>query len=113
MIAATKAQQGERSSWEELQTHQCEYMTYALLFGAGISRSAHIPSGWEIEDKLTKTIEAATQGVTNMEDWHQWYKDKYGYSASYSSLLEALVKTPIERVQLISASLSQHPMRKN
>lgn len=73
---------------------------YALLLGAGISHSAHIPSGWEIEDKLIKQL-AATQGVTNMEDWHQWYKDKYGYSASYSSLLEALVKTPTERVQLM------------
>jgi NAD-dependent SIR2 family protein deacetylase len=73
---------------------------YALLLGAGISRSAHIPSGWEVEDKPIEQL-AATQGITNMEDWHQWYKDKYGYSASYSSLLKALVKTPTERVQLM------------
>lgn len=33
MIAATKAQQGERSSWEELQTHRCEYMTYDKFAG--------------------------------------------------------------------------------
>ena len=25
---------------------------YALLLGSGISRSAHIPSGWEVEEKL-------------------------------------------------------------
>jgi NAD-dependent SIR2 family protein deacetylase len=75
---------------------------YALLLGAGISRSAHIPSGWEVEDKLIEQL-AATQGTTNVEDWHQWYKDKYGYSASYSSLLEALVKTPTERVQLMKS----------
>lgn len=73
---------------------------YALLLGAGISRSAHIPSGWEVENKLIEQL-SATQGVTNIEDWHQWYKDTYGYSAGYSSLLEALVKTPTERVQLM------------
>jgi hypothetical protein len=73
---------------------------YALLLGAGISRSTHIPSGWEVEDKLIEQL-AATQKVTNVKNWHQWYKDKYGYSASYSSLLEALVKTPTERVQLM------------
>ena len=74
--------------------------TYALLLGSGISRSAHIPSGWEVEDKLIEQL-AVTQDVTNIEDWHQWYKDKYGYSAGYSSLLETLVKTPTERVQLM------------
>lgn len=73
---------------------------YALLLGAGISRSAHIPSGWEVEIKLIEQL-ATTHGVANLEDWHQWYKDKYGHSADYSSLLEALVKTPTERVQLM------------
>ncbi|MDR2005436.1 MAG: SIR2 family protein [Prevotella sp.] len=73
---------------------------YALLLGAGISRSAHIPSGWEVEEMLIKQL-AATQSVVNEKDWHQWYKDKYGHSANYSLLLEALVKTPTERVQLM------------
>ena len=73
---------------------------YALLLGAGISRSAHIPSGWEVESKLIEQV-AATKGITNVEDWHQWYKDEYADSATYSALLEALVKTPTERVQLM------------
>jgi hypothetical protein len=73
---------------------------YALLLGAGISRSAHIPSGWEVENRLIEQL-AAIQGITNMEDWHQWYKDKYADSATYSSLLEELVKTSTERVQLM------------
>ncbi|MBP1616050.1 MAG: hypothetical protein H6Q13_3498 [Bacteroidetes bacterium] len=75
---------------------------YALLLGAGISRSAHIPSGWEVENKLIEQL-AATQGVTNVKDWHQWYKDKYGHSASYSSLLKEFVKMPTERVQLMKS----------
>lgn len=73
---------------------------YALLLGAGISRSAHIPSGWEVENMLIEQI-AATQGVADIEDWHQWYKDKYGDLATYSSLLEELVKEATERVQLM------------
>ena len=73
---------------------------YALLLGAGISRSAHIPSGWEVENMLIEQL-ASTQGVADIEDWHQWYKDKYGDSANYSSLLEELVKEPTERVQLM------------
>jgi NAD-dependent SIR2 family protein deacetylase len=73
---------------------------YALLLGAGISRSARIPSGWDVENELIEQL-AATQGIKNVEDWHQWYKDKYGYSATYSSLLKELVKEPTERVQLM------------
>lgn len=73
---------------------------YALLLGAGISRSAHIPSGWEVENMLIEQL-AATQGVADIEDWHQWYKDKYEDLATYSSLLEELVKEPTERVQLM------------
>ncbi len=73
---------------------------YALLLGAGISRSAHIPSGWEVENTLIERL-AATQGVVDIEDWHKWYKDKYEDLATYSSLLEELVKEPTERVQLM------------
>ena len=73
---------------------------YALLLGSGISRSAHIPSGWEVEEKLIQKI-GASQGVAESEDWHQWYKDCYKQSASYSALLGEIVKTPTERVQLM------------
>lgn len=31
---------------------------YALLLGAGISRSAHIPSGWEVENMLIEQLAA-------------------------------------------------------
>ena len=73
---------------------------YALLLGSGISRSAHIPSGWEVEEKLIQKI-GASQGVAESEDWHQWYKDCYKQSASYSALLGEVGKTPTERVQLM------------
>lgn len=73
---------------------------YALLLGSGISRSAHIPSGWEVEEKLIQKL-GASQGFINSDNWHQWYKDKYQQSASYSSLLGEIVKTSTERVQLM------------
>lgn len=75
---------------------------YALLLGSGISRSAHIPSGWEVEERLIQKI-GASQGVAESEDWHQWYKDSYQQSASYSALLGEIVKTPTERVQLMKS----------
>jgi len=73
---------------------------YALLLGSGISRSAHIPSGWDVENKLIEQL-AATQSVSDIKDWHQWYKEKYQGPATYSSLLEKLVTTPTERVGLM------------
>ena len=33
---------------------------YALLLGFGISRKAHIPAGWDVEERLIEQI-AATQ----------------------------------------------------
>ena len=73
---------------------------YALLLGSGISRSAHIPTGWEIETCLIEQL-AAAEGDIIKGDAHQWFKEKYKKEASYSSLLEELVQTPTERVQLM------------
>ena len=74
---------------------------YALLLGSGISRPAHIPSGWEVEIELIKRI-GATKGVTVAEDWHQWYQQTYDQPATYCALLEALEKFSTERVQLMA-----------
>ena len=73
---------------------------YALLLGSGISCAAHIPSGWKVEEELIQQL-ALTQGIAEAEDWHQWYDETYHEPASYSALLEALVKTSTERVQLM------------
>ncbi len=73
---------------------------YALLLGSGVSRSSGIPSGWEVEKRLIQML-GESQGVAEQEDWHQWYRERYGEPASYSSLLGALASTPTERVQLM------------
>lgn len=73
---------------------------YALLLGSGISRSAGIPSGWEVEEQLIQKL-VKLEDVEGVTDWHQWYKERYDEPASYSSLLGALAKTSTERVQLM------------
>lgn len=73
---------------------------YVLLLGSGISCAAHIPSGWKVEENLIQQL-ALTRGVAEADDWHQWYEATYDEPASYSALLDALVKTSTERVQLM------------
>lgn len=53
-----------------------------------------------MEEELIQQL-ALTQGIVEAEDWHQWYEETYHEPASYSALLEALVKTSTERVQLM------------
>lgn len=73
---------------------------YALLLGSGVSRAAHISTAWEIESDLISKV-AAIKGVTDEEDWHEWYKNEYGEKANYSDLLDNLTKTSTERVHLL------------
>ena len=39
---------------------------YAFLLGSGISRSAHIPSGWEVETELIKLLAGSKGEVINL-----------------------------------------------
>lgn len=75
---------------------------YALLLGAGISRSSGIPSGWDIVIDLLKKL-AALNGENDFSDYEQWYYDKFGKAVDYSSLLGELVKTPTEWVNLMKS----------
>ena len=53
---------------------------YALLLGSGVSRSAEIPTGWEIVVDLAGKLAATTGEVfrADPEQLQQWYVDKYG-----------------------------------
>jgi NAD-dependent SIR2 family protein deacetylase len=74
---------------------------YALLIGSGVSRSAGIPTGWEITLDLVQKV-AQAEGVAYQDDWSQWYKDTYGKSPDYSDLLEQLASTAAVRRQILS-----------
>lgn len=77
---------------------------YAVLVGSGVSRSAQIPTGWEITlDFVRKLAEVA--GATCGIDPARWYRESYGKEPDYSDLLDALAKTPAERQQLLRAYL--------
>lgn len=73
---------------------------YALLIGSGISRSAGIPTGWEVVEDLIRKI--ATLRKEDCEpDPAAWYKKTYGVDLEYSKLLDEVAKSPAERQKLI------------
>ena len=73
---------------------------YALLLGSGISRSAGIPTGWEVVVDLVNTL-AQLQGEAGEPDPVGWYKETFGEEPNYSQLLDSLAKSPSERNQLL------------
>jgi len=73
---------------------------YAVLLGSGISRSAQIPTGWEITLDLVRKL-STVSGEPCEPTPELWYRDKFGHDPDYSELLDALAKTPAERQQLL------------
>lgn len=73
---------------------------FALLLGSGISRTAKIPTGWEITLELVRRV-AAVRGADTNGDPASWYKAHAGEDPDYSKLLDALATTPTQRQQLI------------
>lgn len=69
---------------------------FAVLLGSGLSRSAEIPTGWEITLDLVRRI-ATAQGVEAQSDWAKWYRDATGQEPNYSTLLEDIANSPDER----------------
>jgi SIR2-like domain len=75
---------------------------YALLLGSGISRSAQIPTGWEITLDLIRRLASASNEICD-PDPETWYREKSGTEPDYSALLESLANTPAERTSLLSS----------
>ena len=69
---------------------------FAVILGSGLSRSAEIPTGWEITLDLVRRV-AMAQGVGEQPDWARWYRDKTGQEPNYSALLEEIASSPEER----------------
>ncbi|MDT9683485.1 SIR2 family protein [Streptomyces sp. TRM76323] len=77
---------------------------YALLLGAGMSRDAGVPTGWEIVTDLVRRAAIARGAdvrlaVTDPEAW--WARHGDGGPLGYSALLEALGGTPAARHKLL------------
>jgi hypothetical protein len=75
---------------------------YALLLGSGLSRSAEIPTGWEVVldliDRVAELSDADTQG-----DPAAWFRERYEREPDYSVLLQELAAEPAERQRLLRA----------
>lgn len=69
---------------------------FAVLLGSGLSRSAEIPTGWEITLDLVRRV-ATAQGIEEQSDWAKWYRDTTGQEPNYSVLLEEIASSPDER----------------
>ncbi len=73
---------------------------FAVLLGSGLSRSAEIPTGWEITLDLVRRV-AKAQGVADQADWAKWYTTATGKEPNYSDLLEEIASTPDERRSIL------------
>jgi len=74
---------------------------YALLLGSGVSRSAKIPTGWEVVLNLASRVAKLSGENIEGEEVAEWYKRKYGEELNYSRLLDELTATPGERQQVL------------
>lgn len=73
---------------------------YAVLLGSGVSRSAKIPTGWEVTLDLVRKLAGLT-GEACEPSPEEWYQAKYGREPDYSEILAAIAKRPAERQQLL------------
>lgn len=73
---------------------------FAVLLGSGVSRSAEIPTGWEITLDLIRRV-ALAQGMEVQQDWEKWYREETGREPNYSALLEELAASPEERRSIL------------
>ncbi|WP_420313292.1 SIR2 family protein [Streptomyces sp. YS-B37] len=73
---------------------------YAVLLGAGVSMAAGLPSAWDVQVDLIERV-AAAEGAATLGKAHAWYEERFGYAATYDSLLDALTSTPYERQAML------------
>jgi hypothetical protein len=73
---------------------------YAFLVGSGVSRSAAIPTGWEVMLDLVRKV-AKLQGEDPEPDPAAWFLKKHLVEPEYSQLLDVIAKTSTERQQLL------------
>ncbi|MYE32170.1 MAG: hypothetical protein F4X80_05875 [Chloroflexi bacterium] len=75
---------------------------YALLLGSGVSRSAGVPTGWEVTLDLVSRIARVRDGEAPADPEAWWAEHRSG-PPHYSKLLEELAQLPTERSQLLQA----------
>lgn len=74
---------------------------YALLLGSGVSRSAGIPTGYEVILDLIGQVAQMQKADVSPADRESWFRETTGREPEYGLLLDALAKSPAERSQLL------------
>ena len=101
-------------SWEAIPAHtnvidplhslafsiQSNRGVYAVLIGSGVSKTAGIPTGWDVTLDLVGKL-AAVRKEAPEPDPESWFRDRFGTEPDYSDLLDQLAKTQAERQQLL------------
>jgi len=81
---------------------------YALLLGSGISRTARVPTGWEVTIDLIRRL-AQLERADCGEEPEVWYRQRFGSGADYSVLLDSLASAPAGRQALLRAYFERLP----
>src|SRR5687768_14662331 len=76
---------------------------YAILLGSGVSRSAGIPTGWDVVKDLIRRVAASEGAEDPGEEPDAWYRKRFGKEPSYTELVQMLAPTPAERMSLLKA----------
>ena len=71
-----------------------------MLLGSGISKSAGVPTGWELTEKLAARV-ATLHGEDAGSNPIEWYQRWRGGDPDYSKLLEILAPSPEDRQNLL------------
>lgn len=74
----------------------------AILLGSGASRSAGIPTGWEITVDLIRRLGRARE-AGDQTDWPAWYQATFNRPPGYSEILDAVASTASERRAVIQS----------
>lgn len=75
----------------------------AVLVGSGMSRSAGIPTGWEVvQDLIRRVAQAEGHASAEIDDHPEdWWASTYGGDPRYDTIVDALGLTPSARQALL------------
>ncbi len=91
-----------------MSMHSCKGV-YALLLGSGVSRSAGIPTGWDIVLDLIRKL-ASIKGEAADPDPEAWYQALAGVRPDYSDILDEIARSP-PSVRNCCGRISSRPLR--
>ena len=73
----------------------------ALLLGSGISKSAGIPTGWDVVLDLIRRVAILEEEEDPGQNAAGWYRERSGKEPDYATLVRTLAPTPSERTALL------------